>query len=123
MNVSHGRLHGKSIVIGLEGVTDPCQAMALIDATLAIKRQQLMPTSEGEFYWSDLIGLVVMNVQDDVLGKVTSLIETGAHDVLVVQDSHDKTERLIPLVMGKIVAKIDLDNGLIRVDWELDYLR
>ncbi len=123
MNVSAGRIHGKGIVIELEGVIQPSQAMSLIDATLAITKQQLMPVATGEFYWADLIGLRVVNMQDDLLGIVDSLFENGAHDVLVVKDDNDKTEQLIPLVMDKFVDLIDLDNRLIRVDWRLDYLR
>ncbi len=121
LKVSGGRIQGKGIVMGIDGVTDPDQAMPLIGSELAITRQQMKPTKQDEFYWSQLIGLTVINLHDNVLGQVDSLLETGAHDVLVVQDKENKTERLIPFVLEEIVQEVDLDNKLIRVDWELDY--
>ena len=119
--VSKGRVQGKGIVISLENVTEPEQVFPLIGTELAIKKHQLKPTEQDEFYWSDLTGLDVINLEDKSLGKVDSLVETGAHDVLVVKDKTNKTQRLIPFVMGEIVDEVDLKTGFIRVDWELDY--
>ncbi len=114
-----GKVQGKGIVMGLQNVTDRDQVMALVGAELAIKKEQLVPTEEDEFYWSDLIGLTVINQQQETLGKVDHLLETGAHDVLAVKDD-EGTERLIPFV-DEIVEQVDLDEKLIQVDWGLDY--
>ncbi|MDC9725196.1 MAG: ribosome maturation factor RimM [Gammaproteobacteria bacterium] len=121
MKVSGGRVQGKGVVLGLVDVTDPDQVLPLIGSELAIKRSQLKPTARDEFYWSQLIGLTVTNLNDETLGQVDSLLETGAHDVLLVKDKEHKTEQLIPFVMEDIVQRVDLDKGLIQVDWELDY--
>jgi 16S rRNA processing protein RimM len=92
----------------------------LIGAELAIRKTQLEPAEEDEFYWADLVGLSVENLDGEVLGTVDHLLETGANDVLVVKaDKQD--ERLIPFVMEDIVKLVDLDNKLIRVDWGKDY--
>lgn len=121
MKVSGGRVQGKGIVMGLVDITDPDQVLPLIGSELAITKKQLKPTAKDEFYWSELIGLTVVNMQDELLGQVENLFETGANDVLLVQDKEHKVERLIPFVMGEIVELVDLDNRTIRVDWELDY--
>jgi 16S rRNA processing protein RimM len=121
VKVSGGHSQGKGVVMGLENVTDRDQVTPLIGSELAIKKSQLKPTQKDEFYWSDLVGLTVINLQEQVLGKVDHLLETGAHDVLVVQDEQDKSERLIPFVMEDIVESVDLDEQIIRVDWGLDY--
>jgi len=115
-----GRAQGKGVVMGLADVTDPDQVLPLIGSELAIKAAQLNATDDNEFYWSQLIGLTVVNLNNDVLGQVDSLLETGAHDVLLVKDK-EKTERLVPFVMGEIVKSVDLDNAIIQVDWQLDY--
>jgi 16S rRNA processing protein RimM len=119
--VSKGRVQGKGIVIALENVTDPEQALPLVGTALAIKKEQLKPTGLDEFYWSELPGLTVVNLDEVVLGQVESLVETGAHDVLVIKDKEQKTQRFIPFVMEEIVQKVDLDGGFILVDWESDY--
>ena len=121
VKVSNGRMQGKGVVISFADITEPAQVLPLIGAELAISEQQLKPTAKDEFYWSDLIGLTVVNVHDEILGIVDNLLETGAHDVLLVKDKEHATERLIPFVMDEIVELVDLDSKLIRVDWELDY--
>jgi 16S rRNA processing protein RimM len=115
-----GQVQGKGIVMGLANVTDRDQVIALVGSKLAIKKSQLAPAEDGEFYWSDLIGLNVVNNQQEILGTVDHLLETGAHDVLVVIDD-EKNERLIPFVIDDIVEQVDLDNQIIHVDWGLDY--
>jgi len=42
-------------------------------------------------------------------------LETGANDVIVVAGER---ERLIPFLQGTVVVAIDLDQGLLRVDWD-----
>ena len=71
----------------------------------------------NEYYWSQLIGLSVVNTQGIELGHVDSLFETGANDVLVVKG--DK-ERLIPFTEFAVL-EIDLDSGKITVDWDEDF--
>lgn len=121
IKVSGGHLQGKGVVMGIANVTDRDQVQPLIGSELAIKKTQLEPVDEDEFYWTDLMGLSVENLQGENLGVVDHLLETGANDVLVVKEKGQKQERLIPFVMDEIVTLVDLDNKLIRVDWEKDY--
>jgi 16S rRNA processing protein RimM len=121
IKVSGGRLQGKGVVMGIENVTDRDQVQPLLGAELAIKKSQLEPADEDEFYWNDLEGLTVVNLQQEVLGKVDHLLETGANDVLVVKAEGNKTEILIPFVVDEVVKLVDLDEGLIQVDWSKDY--
>ncbi|KGM06587.1 16S rRNA processing protein RimM [Methylophaga thiooxydans] len=121
IKVSGGHLQGKGVVMGIANVTDRDQVQPLIGSELAIKKEQLEPAEEDEFYWSDLQGLTVMNLDDETLGQVDHLLETGANDVLVVKAKGDNTERLIPFVMEDIVKAVDLDKQLIQVDWSKDY--
>ena len=81
---------------------------------------------DGEYYWRELQGLQVWCRNGEgrvLLGTVDYLIETGANDVLVVkacQGSIDKRERLIPYLPGDVVTRVDLEEGLLEVDWFLD---
>lgn len=121
IEVSGGHLQGKGVVMGIANVTDRDQVQPLIGAELAIKKTQLEPAGEDEFYWADLIGLTVENLEGESLGRVDHLLETGANDVLVVKAEGQESERLIPFVLDEIVKLVDLDNKLIRVDWDKDY--
>lgn len=113
-----GRLQGKGVVARLQGVEDRDQAQALIDTDVAVRREQLPPSGENEFYWVDLLGLRVVNRDGVELGVVKQMMETGANDVLVVEGDR---ERLIPLVPKVYVLAVDLEAGRIDVDWPADY--
>lgn len=109
--------HGNALVAKLVGIDDRDAAYALRGQEISVARSDLPPPDENEFYWSDLIGLVAVNREGVELGKVTGLLETGAHDVLVVKG---KREHLIPFVAA-FVGKIDLAGGTIGVDWGEDW--
>ena len=110
-----GRSHGRGLVALLEGVADRDAALALVGAEIAVPYEELPPAEPGEYYWTDLQGLRVETVDGVVLGRVEKLLETGAHDVLVIRGER---ERLIPFAPGQTVESVDLDRGLIRVDWD-----
>ncbi len=114
--------------------------MAYVGNEIAIELQQLKPLADkNEFYWRDLIGLTVINQQAITLGQVKNLMETGANDVLVVSQSggigagadaetgttteqkSENRERLIPWTMGIAIINVDLEQGVITVDWDADF--
>ena len=109
--------HGNGLIAKFEGIDDRDSAFALRGQEIAIERASLPGTDEDEYYWSDLIGLRVVNKQGVELGRVSSLMETGAHDVLVVTGGR---EYLIPFV-GAFVGEVDLAAGRLEVDWGEDY--
>lgn len=114
-----GRAQGKGIVAELPGVSDRDAAAALVGTEIWVARSALPKAKPGEYYWTDLEGLEVVTVEGTTLGRVSHLIATGANDVLVVRDA--ERERLIPFLVGRFVTEVDLDGGLITVDWDVDF--
>lgn len=110
--------HGDGVVAKLAGIDDRDASEAVGNCYVGAPREALPAPAQDEYYWSDLIGLAVVNVQDQPLGRVKSLIETGAHQVLVVGDK--ERERLLPFV-GHVIRALDVAEGLIRVDWDSDW--
>lgn len=113
-------VHGKTLATQLPDCPDRTAAEKLKGLLIAVPRSNLPEQDEGEYYWSDLIGLAVVNEAGVKLGTVTNLLETGANEVLSVQG--DSGEILIPFVASAI-KQVDLKNRTIRVDWAADYLR
>lgn len=126
-----GKSHGKGVIAHLEGCTDRDVAAELIGSEIAIKREQLAKPKSGEYYWSDLIGLLVKNLDGIELGKIVSMLETGANDVIVTrsEDGEDgekdqkgkKRERLIPFVFEEVIQEINLEQGFMIVDWDEEF--
>jgi len=117
LRVLEWRPQGKGLVARLEGVEDRDQAAALMQRDIMVPRAQL-PTLDEGWYWVDLIGLDVETVSGERLGRVESLMETGANDVLVVAGSR---QRLIPFTPGHAVREVDMQSGRIVVDWDPDF--
>ena len=112
--------HDKTLVAQLPDCPDRNAAEKLKGLLIAVPRSSLPQQDDGEYYWSDLIGLSVVNEAGERLGTVTNLLETGANEVLSVQG--DSGEILIPFVASAI-KQVDLKNRTIRVDWSEDYLK
>jgi 16S rRNA processing protein RimM len=116
--VVEAKVHSNHLIAQLDGVDDRNAAEALQGYEVAVVRQELPAAGENEYYWDDLIGLEVVNLAGESLGKVAGLLESGAHDILKVVAGEQ--ERLIPFT-DPIVRGVDAEAGRILVDWGKDW--
>lgn len=112
-----GQPHGKGIIARLAGVDDRDQAAELTRCAVAVGRDELPPAPVDEYYWADLEGLAVVNLDGVGLGRVDHLFETGANDVMALKGERD---RLLPFI-AEVVREVDLEAGRIEVDWDPDF--
>ncbi len=129
VDVQQVKLHSGDVVARLVGVADRNVAESLKGAGVFIPQSRFPALSDDEFYWTDLIGLEVENLQGEHLGKVTDMMSNGPQSILRVTPampaaaSPEDTvaqERLIPFV-DAFINKVDKEAGKIIVDWGLDY--
>ncbi len=104
-----------SYIIALEGYTHISQVEHMKGQILSVRSDQLAPLHEGEYYWRDLIGLVVADREGAVLGRVVSVFATGSNDVLVVDEVR---EHLIPFIKD-VVVEVSLERQCIVIDSSL----
>ena len=106
-------------VIAFEGVADRNAAEALKGAELFVDRAALPDTDADEFYHADLIGLEVRDSEGRVLGKVISLHNFGASDVLefsrpdgdtVLMAFTKETAPVINVAEGFIIVAVPEDD-------------
>jgi 16S rRNA processing protein RimM len=117
VEVLEGRQQGKGLIASLKGYTDCEDARKLVGSEILVSQESLPKTGKNEYYWSQLTGLNVVNLQGIELGKVVNLFETGANDVLVVKG---EKERLIPFTEFAVID-VDIDSSNIVVDWDEDF--
>lgn len=113
-----GARQGKNVLVWLDGIDTRDLAAQLTGAEIFIYRHQLPQLDDGEFYWSQLQGLEVINTDGDKFGSIDHMLETGANDVMVVQGDR---ERLIPYVIDEVVKRVDLEENRVIVDWDADF--
>lgn len=117
IELAEGKRHGKTVIARFGGIDDRDAAAAYVNCDLGVLRQSLPAAGAGEHYWTDLEGLRVERTDGTSLGIVVHLLETGANDVLVVQGDQ---EILIPYLKGDVIKHVDLENGVISVNWDWD---
>ena len=117
VEVLEGRQQGKGLIASLKGYTDCEDARKLVGSEILVSQESLPKTGKNEYYWSQLTGLNVVNLQGIELGKVVNLFETGANDVLVVKG---EKERLIPFTEFAVIEG-EMDSNNIVVDWDEDF--
>ncbi|HEX9707678.1 MAG TPA: ribosome maturation factor RimM [Steroidobacteraceae bacterium] len=114
---AEGRRHGKGLVVRLEGIEDRDAALALAKPELWIERRELPALKEGEHYRADLIGLEVVNLQGERLGRVDHFLDMPAGAVMVVVGER---ERWLPTGRDRLVG-VDVEGGRITVDWDAEF--
>lgn len=120
-SVEVAKVHGATVIAKLEGVADREQAAALQGMRIAVSRDDFPKPAADEYYWADLVGLKVINAAGLTLGNVAHVFETGANDVLVVEEKlANKRERLLPFI-ETVIRQVDIAGGTIIVDWDADY--
>lgn len=111
--------HGKGWIAKFDQVDDRNASEALDGFYIAAPRDALPNTAKNEYYWADLQGLQVRNVQGEGLGVVVDLMSCGAHDVLCVRGDAGH-ERLLPFV-DHVVKEVDQIKREVLVDWGVDW--
>lgn len=124
VDMMQAKSHSGDVVARLVGVGDRDAAEALRGTVVQISRKHFPSLDDGEYYWVDLIGLEVENLQGERVGKVDGLMDNGAHPILRVgvpgAEPDTVQEILIPFV-DQYVKSVDRAANKIVADWGLDY--
>ena len=109
---------GKGLVASVPGIADRDAADALRGVEVLVPRSVLPAPAPGQYYWVDLEGLRVVNLDGVEFGTVSHVFNNGANDVLV---THGERERMIPFVQPDFVTAVDVEAGVITVGWDADF--
>jgi 16S rRNA processing protein RimM len=127
VKVRSAKQHSGDVTATLVDVTERDMAEALKGATVQVSRADFPQLPEDEYYWTDLIGLDVVNLQGEALGRVIDMMSNGPQSILRIAPAADPSapdakleERLVPFV-DQFVKTVDLKARLITLDWGLDY--
>ena len=126
VSLINGSVNGNVINAHLEGYEDRTRAAQLKGMQISFPRSCLpvLPENTNLCYnWSDLIGVRVINLHDEVLGNIVGLFESGTNDVLRISSASADTktkEILVPLI-AQYIIKIDLKLRQVTVDSDRDY--
>ncbi len=106
--------HSRFVLLLFEGVESRVPADNLKGFELFIKKADLPELEKDTYYWNDIIGLLVYTSDDNYIGRVESIIQTGANDIYVVIDEKNN-ELLIPAIES-VVLHIDVIQKTMKVN-------
>jgi len=113
LTIRRHRNHNDGMLLAFDSFTTPEQVGRFRNQILYIVVADAMELPEGEFYYHELLGLVVTDEKGESLGKVTEIMQTGANDVYVVTDAAGH-EILLPAI-AEVVLDVDLDSKKMKV--------
>ncbi len=123
LRINKLKQQGDTLLAHSSAISDRTTAEYLCNARVLIPRSQFPELDQEEYYWIDLIGCEVYNLEGVYLGVVRDLLSSSAQTtlVLVYGDTKQKEhERLIPFVSA-IVQEVDTKDKIILADWQQDY--
>ena len=102
------------VILKLKGVDTVEEAEKLRNASILIDRAVLGELPEGKYYIADLIGLEVYTEENEYLGKVDDIYNTGANDIYVIKNDLGM-QKLLPGIK-EVIKEVKLDQGKIIVN-------
>ena len=102
-----GLARSGEVRLRLEGIDHRDKVQPLVGMLVTASPGILPVLPDGEFYWYELIGCEVESESGLKVGTVREIWETGAHDVLLVEDE-EGVRRLVPTA-AELMRVIDLE--------------
>lgn len=107
--------HRENFILKINNIISADQAEKLRGMSLYVKRQDLPPLQSNEYLYADLIGLKVLTVDEKDYGRIISVHNFGAGDILEVQLKATTKKVLIPFT-NDAVPEIDLVKKTIKIN-------
>lgn len=113
LRLTKRRPHSRGMLVAFEGYHDRDTIGELRNQLVHVPAADRPPLEEDEYYYHQLLGMQVVDEAERPLGRVSSILETGANDVYVVRDQAG-SELLLPAIES-VILDIDLEHQEIRV--------
>ncbi|WP_088105071.1 ribosome maturation factor RimM [Halalkalibacter urbisdiaboli] len=112
--VAHHRTHKNFDLLQFEGYPSINEVEKFKGSQLFVSGEYLEDLNEGEFYYHEIIGCTVVTEDEEELGIVKEIIETGANDVWVIQRKGGGKDVLIPYIES-VVQEVDVEQKKIHI--------
>jgi 16S rRNA processing protein RimM len=100
------------LILRLKGIERREEADPLTGKEIFIERRSLPVLKEGEYYWFEVLGMVVETEKGKRIGKVKEIFPTGAHDVYVVEGK--RKEIFLPATEA-VIQSVDIERKSMKV--------
>ncbi|QJC37085.1 16S rRNA processing protein RimM [Enterobacteriaceae endosymbiont of Donacia vulgaris] len=113
----------KFFIVQINNINSPNEISNFIHHKIYIFKHELVKyKNKQEYYWNDIIGCHVLNINKIYFGKIINIIETKIYDIIIIKSNNlymKNKKILIPFIKPNIIKSIDLINRIIKVNWNL----
>ena len=102
------------LVLQLKGIDRIEDITPLVGREILIRREDLPPLGEDEYYWRDLLGMRVEPEDGKKIGTVKEIFPTGANDVYVLEGK--RGEIFLPATED-VIKNVDCQRKVIKAHW------
>ena len=96
------------VLLKLEGIDDIGEAEKFKNFYIKINRKDAVELEEDSYFIVDIIGCKVFTDENEFLGKVIDVFQTGSNDVYTVKNNEDK-EILLPAIED-VIKNVNIEN-------------
>ena len=107
------RSHAKGVLVKFKGIETPDSTVPFRNQWVYVRASDVPALPEGQIYQHELFGFKVVDENENSLGELVEIIETGANDVYVVRDESGK-EILLPAIPS-VILEVDPTRRSLRV--------
>jgi len=97
------------VIIKFEGIDTMDDALKLKNASLLVTRDMAVKCEKDEYFIADLIGLKVFDEDNNLIGIVSEVYQTGANDVYEIE-KEDSKKVLVPAIKD-CIKNVDIKEG------------
>ena len=101
------------VIMKFKGIDTPEDVAKYRQCSIYVTRENAVRLGRDEYFIADLMGLKVHNEEDEEIGILREVLETGANDVYII-DLHDGRELLLPAIKD-CVLDVDIEGGQIKI--------
>ena len=112
--VENCRVHKNMLITKIKGISNPDYALQLKNKDIYIPKDSLDKLDEGTYYIFDLIGLEVMDNDDNKIGILKDVLQNGANDVYEILTLDDK--KIYLPAIHEVIKKVDIKSKKMYVE-------
>lgn len=108
------RIQKNMLLVKIKGVDTPEQAEALREKEVYVPRESLKELEKDRYYIEDLLGLEIVDMNENYIGTLKYIFNTDANDVYEVE-TNEHGNIYLPAIK-QVIKKVDIEHGKIYVE-------
>lgn len=109
MEIASVKFFKNQVIVKFKGIDDINDVEKYRKAGLYVTRENAVPLGENEYFIADLIGLKVISDDEEELGVIDDVLQTGANDVYIVK-KEQTPDLLIPAIKD-CIKNVNIEEG------------